>query len=134
MRNLGGKALSLLSLLLLLLSGCSKPTPINELLQQPDRWKDKEVIIQGKIVFSISLPTITQKSFYRVDDGTGVILVSTFTGAPEQNRAIRVKGKFRHPLPVTEGARIPSPLESALKEALANIPGLEEIERKYLQD
>lgn len=134
MRNLGGKALSLLSLLLLLLSGCSKPTPINELLQQPDRWKDKEVIIQGKIVFSISLPTITQKSFYRVDDGTGVILVSTFTGAPEQNRTIRVKGKFRHPLPVTEGARIPSPLESALKEALANIPGLEEIERKYLQD
>ncbi len=134
MRNLGGKALSLLSLLLLLLSGCSKPTPINELLKQPNRWKDKEVLIQGKVIFSISLPTITQKSFYRVDDGTGVILVSTLTGAPEQNRTVRVKGKFRYPLPVTEGAKIPPPLEGALKEALANIPGLEEEERKYIQD
>jgi hypothetical protein len=77
---------------MLLLGGCHKTLPIRELSQHPDDYKTKEVQIRGRVVSSFSFPTVTNRGFYVVSDGTGQLGVASASGAPAQNSEVLVTG------------------------------------------
>ena len=83
----------LLSLALLASSCVGSVTPIRKLLDDPGSFDQRSVSIAGDVVEAVS---VLGYGAYKVDDGTGSILVlSKQTGAPRQGAKVGVTGEFR---------------------------------------
>lgn len=88
-------------LALLLLLGCSAnnpdstliSTPIEKIINHPENYKDKTVVIIGTVQQSIG---ISDKTAFKIDDNTGAIWVmSENSFAPETGSNIKVRGEPR---------------------------------------
>lgn len=74
-------------------TGCKKTTEIKTLLDDPSRFDHQTVTIAGTVREAAGA---LGYGGYRVDDGTGSILVVTQTGgAPRTGAKVGVEGEFR---------------------------------------
>ncbi len=79
----------------LLIVGCNqKRTMINWILQNPDKYFNKEVIVAGQVreTHGVNL-YIAEAGAYQIDDGSGLIWVITKTGLPMQGDEVGLKGR-----------------------------------------
>ena len=92
---LSHRKVSLLALTLfsvLLLTACPSKTNIGKILDNPDRYRDKDVAVAGNVEDSYSVPLVG--GAYKVDDGTGEIwVVSRRGGAPRRGAQVGAKGR-----------------------------------------
>jgi len=85
--------LALCSVLALGLAGCKGATPIGDLLADPTSHDRQVVRIKGTVGEAVGA---LGYGAYRLDDGTGSILVVTQTsGAPRSGAEVAVEGEFR---------------------------------------
>ena len=78
----------------ILISGCAaRGVRIAQLKDQPGRYYDRVVSVNGTVTRSWGLPLVPFQ-FYSVDDGTGVITVLSNRGrAPAQGTRVHVQGR-----------------------------------------
>jgi len=73
-------------------SGCKGGgTDIRKLLDDPGRFDNTTVRVAGKVTTSVG---ILGYGAYRLDDGTGTILVVSQRGAPREGAKVGVEGTF----------------------------------------
>lgn len=79
-----------------LLGACALRSPsIAQLQQDPERFHDKTVRLEGTVTSSWGLPLVPFK-LYRIDDGTGELtVVSQTSRIPTRGARVRVKGKVQ---------------------------------------
>ena len=86
-------------LALLVAAGCgSKRTEIGSLLNDPERYTDKDVNIAGQVTRVLSihgLQGLVSAAAYQVDDGTGRIWVVTRGYPPREGDKVGVKGRLQ---------------------------------------
>ena len=79
----------------LLLAGCDRMgmgfTKIADILANPQRYAEREIRIQGKVVNVLKIPFVATK-LYSVQDGSGEINVRTGRDVPLAGAEVRVKG------------------------------------------
>ncbi|HYP01074.1 MAG TPA: hypothetical protein VER76_12850 [Pyrinomonadaceae bacterium] len=90
------RKVSILALTLLcvfLLTACPSKTNIGKILDNPDRYRDKEVGIMGTVEDGYGVPLVG--GAYKVDDGTGEIWVVSRRngGSPRKGARVGVKGR-----------------------------------------
>lgn len=89
------RKISLLSVILasvVLLTACPNRTSIGKLLNDPDRYRNKEVAIAGRVTDSYGLPVLG--GAYKVDDGTGEIwVINRGGGVPRRGSEVGAKGR-----------------------------------------
>ncbi|HZG54472.1 MAG TPA: hypothetical protein VEZ40_20390 [Pyrinomonadaceae bacterium] len=84
--------LALTLLCVFLFAACPGKTNIGKILDNPDRYRDKEVGIAGTVEDSYGVPLIG--GAYKVDDGTGEIwVVSKRGGTPRKGAQVGAKGR-----------------------------------------
>src|SRR5450759_1443842 len=83
------------------LAGCNNRTKISSILDRPDRYMNREVLVGGTVTktYAVNL-IIAEPGAYQIDDGTGKIWVTTQHGVPEEGRTVGLKGT------VSSGLRI----------------------------
>ena len=86
--------LALAAFLLAATSACALRSPhIADLQNNPARYHNRTVSISGTVTNSWGIPLVPFK-FYRVDDGTGeVIVLSNAMRTPTRGAHVKVKGK-----------------------------------------
>jgi hypothetical protein len=73
--------------------GCRSTTSIKTLLDDPSRYDHQKVAVAGEVKESAG---VLGYGGYRLDDGTGTILVVTSSGgAPRTGARVGVEGEFR---------------------------------------
>ena len=80
----------------LLISGCAaRSVRIAELRDQPGKYDNKSVSVNGTVTRSWGIPLVPFQ-FYSVDDGSGTITVLSNSGRipPSQGARVRVKGRI----------------------------------------
>lgn len=88
-------ALALPALLVLALSGCREgATPIADLLEDPQRFEGKYVVLSGEVAGPLELPAAVL-SFYTLRDETGRIFVHTDDSLPEDGSWVDVCGEVK---------------------------------------
>lgn len=92
-KRFGHSRLTLLALMgtVLFLMSCERKT-INQIMADPQRYANRDVGIEGKVVKSYS---VMGNGVYQVDDGTGKLWVVSKTGVPREGARVAVKGKIR---------------------------------------
>lgn len=77
----------------LVISGCAaRGVSIADLQQQPDRYDNKTVAVNGVVTQSWGIPLVPFQ-FYKVDDGTGEITVLARSNqAPRKGARVEVRG------------------------------------------
>ena len=75
----------------ILLTACPNQTSIGKLQNDPARYRDKEVVIVGRVVNSFGA---LGYGAYEIDDETGRIWVLTERGAPEKGARVGAVGRF----------------------------------------
>jgi hypothetical protein len=77
-----------------ILSGCkSDRLMISSILQNPDKYMDKNVLVAGEVTKTYSVDLlISEAGAYQVDDGSGKIWVITKTGVPREGTKVGLKG------------------------------------------
>jgi len=86
-------ATALIALAALGLSACTSTTSIKTLLDDPSRYDKKAVRIAGDVEETIG---VLGYGAYRINDGTGTLLVVTKEGgAPRGGAKVGVEGTFR---------------------------------------
>ena len=75
----------------LVLVGCESKT-INQILAEPQRYKNHDVGITGNVVRSFS---VLGAGAYQVDDGTGKMWVVAKNNVPREGARVGVKGKIQ---------------------------------------
>jgi len=79
--------------LALTVSGCEGgATEIRKLLDDPGRYNGTTVRVAGKVTTAIGLMGY---GAYRLEDGTGTVLVVSKNGAPREGARVGVEGTFR---------------------------------------
>ena len=80
----------------MLISGCAARTVhVAELKDQPARYYNKSVSVNGVVTKSWGLPLVPFE-FYNVDDGTGEITVIGHSGrVPSSGTRVNVKGRVQ---------------------------------------
>jgi hypothetical protein len=75
-------------------AGCAaRGVRIAELKNRPDKYEDKTVAVTGVVTSSFGVPLVPFQ-MYRVDDGTGeIMVVSRAQRAPGKGSRVQVKGK-----------------------------------------
>lgn len=100
--------------LILILAGCGS-THIGRVLQDPTRYQNRNVTIEGRVTtsYGANVPGLNIPGVYQVDDGTGKIYVlSTRGGVPGRDVRVRVKGQ------VTPGLQVAGKsIGTAIKES-----------------
>ncbi len=82
-----------LALGLFALAGCESATTIKTLLDDPGTYDNKTVRVSGDVTESVGA---LGYGAYRINDGTGTILVVTKSGgAPRDGAKVGVQGTFR---------------------------------------
>jgi hypothetical protein len=75
-----------------LFTACPSKTNIGKILDNPDRYRDKDVGIAGTVEDSYGVPLVG--GAYKVDDGTGEIwVVSKRGGVPRRGAQVGAKGR-----------------------------------------
>ncbi len=114
MKTLGRITASLIVLALLAAGGywylVLKPTPIQQLQKDAEKYDGKEVLAYGKVTKAFGILKI---GFYTIDDGTGELYVGTTNGVPDKGKWVTVKGT----------------LTKAMKVQDKNMIGITEIEK-----
>jgi hypothetical protein len=91
--RLGARLAASLFALCLLTAGCKEgTTDIKKLVDDPGRFDGTTVRVAGKVVTSVGL---LGYGAYRLDDGTGTVLVVSEKGAPREGAEVGVEGTFR---------------------------------------
>lgn len=72
---------------------CSNVTDIKEIRNNPRNFEDKEVIIEGIVTGTFSLPLV---SFFEINDGTDSIRVITSKSLPAKGQEIKIAGKVKY--------------------------------------
>ena len=86
----------------LFLTACPNRTNIGKILDNPDRYRDKEVAIAGRVTDSYGIPVVG--GAYKVDDGTGSMwIINPGGGVPRRGAEVGAKGRIYSG--VTFGAR-----------------------------
>ena len=75
----------------LLLTACPNRTNIGKILDNPDRYRDKEVGIAGRVRDSYGAAFVG--GAYKIDDGTGEIWVISRQGVPSKGAGVGVRGR-----------------------------------------
>lgn len=79
-------------LLAVILAGCASRASIGQITTNPGHYADDRVTVDGTVTSSWSIPLLPM-SMYRVDDGTGEILVvSDLRRVPTRGARVRVTG------------------------------------------
>ena len=73
----------------LLFKACPSQTNIRKINANPDRYRNKEVAIAGRVVDSYGA---LGAGAYEIDDGTGRIWVATRRGVPSRGSHVGAKG------------------------------------------
>jgi len=74
---------------MLLLTACPSQTNIGKINSNPDRYRNKEVGIAGRVTDSYG---VLGAGAYEIDDGTGKIWVATRRGVPSRGARVGAKG------------------------------------------
>ncbi|MBI2842604.1 MAG: hypothetical protein HYX78_04315 [Armatimonadetes bacterium] len=79
----------------IILSGCKDDrTMISRILERPDRYLDRNVVVAGEVTRTYGVDLIiTELGAYQVDDGSGKIWVLTRTGVPREGSVVGLKGR-----------------------------------------
>lgn len=84
---------SLAVVLAVVLVSCAARTSVGQVQTNPGRYVDKNVSVTGTVTSAWSIPIVPFR-MYRVDDGTGEILVvSDKSRVPSKGARVRVTGK-----------------------------------------
>jgi hypothetical protein len=78
--------------LALLTAGCKGAMDIKKLVDDPGRYNGTTVRVAGKVTTAVGL---LGYGAYRLDDGTGSVLVVSKKGAPREGAEVGVEGTFR---------------------------------------
>jgi hypothetical protein len=73
------------------LAAC-RETTVARLLAEPERWRNKDVGLQGTVVQSAS---VLGRGAYQLDDGTGMIWVVSTHGVPREGARVGVRGELK---------------------------------------
>jgi len=73
----------------LLFTACPSQTNISKINRNPDRYRNKEVGIAGRVTDSYGALGV---GAYEIDDGTGRIWVATRLGVPSRGSRVGAKG------------------------------------------
>ncbi|MDO8589281.1 MAG: hypothetical protein Q7T82_19840 [Armatimonadota bacterium] len=86
--------------LLAALAGCHNDRiSIARILENPDRYMDREVTVAGEVTKAYTAPLfIAEPGVYQIDDGTGLIWVITKHGAPRVGSEVGLKGIVSSPI------------------------------------
>ena len=89
------RAAAFLALLVgtVLLTACPSQTNIAKIKADPDRYRDKEIGIAGRVTDSYGAAGI---GAYEIDDGTGRLWVATKRGVPSRGSQVGAKGYVRN--------------------------------------
>lgn len=74
----------------LLLTACPSETTISKINSDPGRYRDKEVVVVGRVTDSYGL---MGTGAYEIDDGTGRIWIAATRGVPSKGSRVGVKGR-----------------------------------------
>jgi hypothetical protein len=79
----------------ILIAGCAaRGVRIAELQDQPDKYDNKTVSVNGVVTSSFGIPLVPFQ-LYKVDDGSGEITVLSRSGrAPRKGARVEVKGRL----------------------------------------
>ena len=93
-RRLGRALLAMLLLAAVVVFGCKdSTTPIKDILDDPARFQDEKVRIQGDVTSSVG---VFGTGAYEVSDGTGrIVVVSKAGGVPREGARVGVEGVVR---------------------------------------
>ena len=84
---------AMLLVAVVLLAGCNNRTKISSILDRPDRYLNREVLIGGTVTKTYAVDLIiAEAGAYQVDDGTGKIWVTTKNGVLKEGQNVGVKG------------------------------------------
>ena len=67
---------------------------IQEIKKYPEKFREKECIVEGYVTSVVDLPLIEHDAF-KVHDGTGNIWIYTIKGVPPERVKVRVKGLLK---------------------------------------
>ncbi|HEU4765657.1 MAG TPA: hypothetical protein VFT93_08425 [Candidatus Eisenbacteria bacterium] len=87
----GAVLAAILVALALSLAGCKGATEIKTLLDDPGRFDGTVVRVAGKVTTSVGL---LGYGAYKLNDGTGTILVVSKHGVPREGAEVGVEGTF----------------------------------------
>ncbi|HOK54250.1 MAG TPA: hypothetical protein PLZ21_02430 [Armatimonadota bacterium] len=88
--------LAITALAVVLTAGCKDDdrTKISKILEQPDKYVDRDVIIAGEVIKTYGVDLfIAEAGAYQVDDGTGKIWVISKNGVPREGVKVGLKGR-----------------------------------------
>jgi len=74
----------------LLANGCAGTT-IGRILAEPDQYRQREVTLKGGVIHSVS---VLGRGAYKLNDGTGTIVVVSDRGVPRRGAEIKVRGRI----------------------------------------
>jgi hypothetical protein len=97
--------------------GCAGTT-INRILAEPDRYRHREVQLKGDVVRSVSA---LGRGAYKLDDGTGTIVVVSERGVPRRGAEVKVRGKIVDVVDVGGLVRLPPEIDRELGSGLLMI-------------
>lgn len=77
-----------------IITGCNSNdrTKISAILDRPDRFVGRSVIVAGDITKIYGADPIAEAGAYEIDDGTGRIWIITRHGVPDKRSEVGVKG------------------------------------------
>jgi hypothetical protein len=75
----------------LFLAGCG-PTKIGRILDEPNRYRDRNVTVEGRVERSFGAVIA---GVYQVDDGTGKLYVLSKSGVPRSGSRVQVNGRVQ---------------------------------------
>jgi hypothetical protein len=81
----------------LALTACPSETTISKINSDPGRYRDKEVVVVGRVTDSYG---VMGTGAYEVDDGTGRIWVAATRGVPARGSRVGIKGRVHTGLTV----------------------------------
>ena len=85
---------------LVLLGSCSLlPAKVSEIQRHPGRYDNHVVTLRGKATEVTKMPFM-EEGMYRLDDGSGTILVLTRKSLPQEGASVLVRGKVRSALKI----------------------------------
>jgi hypothetical protein len=97
--------------------GCAGTT-INKILAEPDRYRQREVTLKGGVVHSVS---VLGRGAYKLNDGTGTIVVVSQSGVPRRGAEIKAKGRIIDVVDIGGIVKLPAEIGRELGSGLIMI-------------
>jgi hypothetical protein len=98
-------------------SGCAGTT-IHKILSEPDQYRRREVSLKGHVVQSLS---VLGREAYKLDDGTGTLVVVSRAGVPRRGAWIETRGKLVDVVDLGRVVRVPSDVSRDVGSGLVMI-------------